>query len=687
MSSDESSAPVGVPLGEIIGGYRLVRLIGAGSTSHVYLGEHARLGRPAAIKVLHDGLVDNPKVVQRMFTEAKVVNDIRHPNIVDVIDFVDQSDAPDADTPRRVALVMEHIAGPSVDDLRGGQPLPWRQAVGIAQQLIDAVGAAHRAGVIHRDLKPDNLLLDTDPRAQAETVPALKVVDFGIAKVAGPTFGHQTATQTMLGTPAYMAPEQIAQSPPPSSATDVFAVGEILYELLAGQRAYRSARLSDVVRQKLRGEIPDLPLPPLPAGPEIEALLRRCLAFRPEARPRLEEIAELLSAISAADANDSPTPREGTFGGGSESVDWDAAVPVPADLSEATLLGDVVVGLAGQQTQAGWRPPAESEYSREDTLGSSSPTDLTLRPVQRREGSLEETEQLRSSELIEPEPDVLAAPTVGVGFEAENRGVLHAETAMSADARVEQRASARSGEDTPTRDVLPSLSNETVSEGVPAPPHPELIATKVGAPKTSNDGPDGASARAPLVSARDGGPPVAVDDPLAQPWASTVIRPKNVERSRPAATSTPSRGNPRAGKTVDLKRTAENSRRPDRARRPVEPTRTEKPRWSWAVVLPPIALLMAGVVLVVSRSTAPPVERTPTESPPFRGPSVLVRSQPPGAFVEDARTGEFLGKTPVSIALKSRGARRVRVFKAGYTARVVDLSADAPSTWVPLIPE
>ena len=731
MSSDEPSAPVGVPLGEVIGGYRLVRLIGAGSTSHVYLAQHARLGRPAAIKVLHASLVDNPQVVQRMLTEARVVNDIRHPNIVDIIDFVDQ------DKPRRVALVMEHIAGPSVDSLRGGEPLPWRQASGIARQLVDAVEAAHRAGVVHRDLKPDNLLLATDPRTARHIVPQLKVVDFGIAKVAGPNFGHQTATQTMLGTPAYMAPEQIAQSPPPSGATDVFAVGEILYELLSGQRAYRAARLSDVVRQKLRGQVPDLPLPAaVPGRAELQTLIRRCLAFQPDHRPKLTEVVGLLSRLkvqASQPASRSPEVPVGEWGQLEGSAD--------DLLSEATQLNELV-GLSSQQTQALWRPDARPVD--EETLGLSGPTHLAVKSARQTLENFEETEPFSSDEF-DSEHDYIGVPTLAQPYDLEDQAVLKAETAMSAEALVDgeeaaaRKASGRSGyEEMPTRDSLPMLGADTAPSGFKA-AAVEPAETLIGRPASPED--PGAP-KSPLVPARDGGPPVSADDPLAERWASTVIKPKPRDRSGPTYRDPPlpepRAGEPRSGvsrlvearpagwaetferalnarqnaapdgrsgPTPDVRRSGPHevrvvgadSRVPADSPRlgaatPVRfgeakvATRVERRARSWLLLLVPALCALMVVVFAFAVPTARG-RRGPAVTPLQEEASVEVRSQPPEAFVEDAETGAFLGKTPVPIAIPTGGTRKVRVFKAGFTARVVELTSDAPSTWIPLIRE
>ncbi|MBI2377845.1 MAG: protein kinase [Deltaproteobacteria bacterium] len=273
-------------VGEVIGDYRLERLLGAGATSRVFCGTHVRLRRRAAIKVLSEELAESRRTVQRLLDEARIVNDIRHPNIIDISDFVE------TEKPRRVALVMEYVEGPSLRSVIG-RPIPSGQALGVALQLMSAIAAAHQAGVVHRDLKPDNLLLGFDPKDFPESVPTLKVADFGIAKIAGSALGMKPATGIMIGTPAYMAPEQIAGQPPPSAATDVYAIGEILFELLSGARAHPRSSVHEVIRSKLRGVVPDVVLPAaVPGGVELTEMIRRCLAREQKARPALHDVRE-----------------------------------------------------------------------------------------------------------------------------------------------------------------------------------------------------------------------------------------------------------------------------------------------------------------------------------------------------------------------------------------------------------
>lgn len=340
MPSHQSTSD-GAKVGDQIGGYRLLSRLGDGSTSTVFLGEHVKLGRRSAIKVLANDFRDDAKTVERLLTEARVVNDIRHPNIVDISDFVEQA------SPHRVALVMEHIEGPSLKQFRGA-PLPVTSGLAIAIQLVDAVQAAHARGVIHRDIKPDNLLLTVDPREHPDRALELKVVDFGIAKIQGPQAQGMTMSGTMLGTPAYMAPEQIAGSPAPSAATDVFALGAVLYELLSGERVYPSTRLQETVRAKLRGQIPPLRPLSVPNADEIAAVVRRCLDRHPNARPSLDEVRQVLERTlrravgeNMTDALDLPT------------LGLTSAGPLPAPA--ATELSEVPEGVvqALLQEQAG----------------------------------------------------------------------------------------------------------------------------------------------------------------------------------------------------------------------------------------------------------------------------------------------------------------------------------------------
>lgn len=271
----------------MLGRYRLDRFLGEGATSQVYLATHMQLGRRVAIKMLAPRLLLGREAMDRVIQEARIVNSIRHPNIAEVFDVLE------SDAPLGMALVMEYVEGPSLGSMAGSM-LSLEQAVGVSLQLVSALQTTHAAGIIHRDLKPDNLLFTRDPRREPDRVPRLKIIDFGVAKLGS---HGKTVAGRMVGTPAYMAPEQVAGSPPTSPATDVFAVGELIFELLSGERAYPQNSIQAVVRVKLRGPAPELTQ--LAALPEafqrkLVPLVHRCLSLAPQDRPSLEALREAL---------------------------------------------------------------------------------------------------------------------------------------------------------------------------------------------------------------------------------------------------------------------------------------------------------------------------------------------------------------------------------------------------------
>ncbi len=288
-------------IGDIVGGYRLEELIGQGGMGRVFVGVHVKLGRRAAVKLLSPKYHDNKAEVGRFFQEARVVNDIGHPKIIDIIDFIE------IDSPRRVACVMEYVRGPDLARVILDGPLPLSIAVDIALQLCDAFAAAHAIGVVHRDLKPANVLLESDPRLQEASSPSVKVVDFGIAKIVGGT-KQQTQVGRVLGTPAYMAPEQLAGlavGPP----TDVYAIGEVFYEMLAGRPAF-NGDIQSIRRLKITGELPTLDLPQAEWRRKALALVTRCISADPGARPSCDglrtELAKLAPARLAVEREPAP---------------------------------------------------------------------------------------------------------------------------------------------------------------------------------------------------------------------------------------------------------------------------------------------------------------------------------------------------------------------------------------------
>jgi eukaryotic-like serine/threonine-protein kinase len=204
--------------------YRLGKKIGEGSSGEVYEAEHAELGRKYALKILSTAHGAASDAVDRFRREARAIASLSHPNLVRLHDFGRSLDG-------RVFLAMELLHGTTLDAYADAQPLPWREAVGLAIQATRALEAAHGAGLVHRDLKPQNLFLTSDGD--------LKLLDFGVAMALADTAAAEERQKgfAVFGTPEYMAPEQVAGEPV-DARCDIYALGCVLYELVTGARTF-----------------------------------------------------------------------------------------------------------------------------------------------------------------------------------------------------------------------------------------------------------------------------------------------------------------------------------------------------------------------------------------------------------------------------------------------------------------
>ena len=267
-------------LGQVLGSYRLLALIGRGGMGRVYLAEHVKLGRKVALKLLKPEYAAKRDSVRRFFQEARAVNTIRHKNIVDITDFVELPDT-------RTFIIMELLAGSNLGELvRREGPLPVHRSLGILLQVCDALEAAHREGIVHRDLKPDNIFI-LNAEGQRDTV---KLLDFGVAKLlysssSDGDISLQTMEGSVVGTPAYMSPEQAGGSAV-DHRSDIYSLGAIMYELFTGQRVFEARSFGEFVLKHLQA-IPVPPrdldgIPPLPGG--LEAIILTCLEKKPEHR-------------------------------------------------------------------------------------------------------------------------------------------------------------------------------------------------------------------------------------------------------------------------------------------------------------------------------------------------------------------------------------------------------------------
>jgi serine/threonine-protein kinase len=282
--------------GEVVvgGRYRLLERIAGGGMGEVFRAEHLELGRPFALKVMRRELSLDPDFVARFKREAVAASRIGHPNIIDIVDFGQTDDG-------RFYFAMELLDGLTLGALvqREGALAPAR-AVRYALQVAQAVAAAHHLGVVHRDLKPDNVMVVVRPPL-GEVV---KVLDFGIAKLTGAgSESTQTTQGVIIGTPQYMSPEQAAGLNVDARA-DLYALGLILYELLAGHPAFSGQTPAIVMSKQINVPPPPLPEnPATPLPPLLAELVLTLLSKDPGQRPAsMDAVVVALTSLSRASA-------------------------------------------------------------------------------------------------------------------------------------------------------------------------------------------------------------------------------------------------------------------------------------------------------------------------------------------------------------------------------------------------
>lgn len=263
--------------GRLIGAYEILAPLGRGGMGEVYRARHTRLGMLAAIKVVSAKLESDPAAAERLDREARLASSLNHPAIVTIHDI--------GEVEGRPFIVMEFVDGQPLSARLAAGPMKAREAVELACQVADGLAAAHGAGVVHRDLKPQNIMVTSDGRA--------KIVDFGLSKMApvpaGPDVetavqpGSLTAPHTVLGSAGYMAPEQVSGRPS-TFRTDQFALGVVLYEMLTGHRTFTGDTAMDTLAAILKDEpTPIVDFCPT-LSPRLVTIIERCLAKRPENR-------------------------------------------------------------------------------------------------------------------------------------------------------------------------------------------------------------------------------------------------------------------------------------------------------------------------------------------------------------------------------------------------------------------
>jgi eukaryotic-like serine/threonine-protein kinase len=271
-------------VGRELGNYRLIGLLGEGGMGNVYIAAHTRLNRHVAIKLLRPELRDRSEAIARFFDEAQTVNRAKHPNIVESIDLVD-------DVIDGAYCVLELLRGVDLATRLASGRLSLGSAVQIATQIADALGVVHKLGVVHRDLKPHNLILiERDGRDDF-----VKLIDFGVAQMTDGTVSGRP-----FGTPAYMAPEQAAGERVDGRA-DVYALGVVLFEMVTGRHPFPAANDHEYLLRHA-DDPPPRPSKVVPAARiprQLESIILRCLEKNPAGR--YPDAAALATALRLVD--------------------------------------------------------------------------------------------------------------------------------------------------------------------------------------------------------------------------------------------------------------------------------------------------------------------------------------------------------------------------------------------------
>lgn len=317
-------SPFSVPADPLIGtevsGYLVKGRLGSGGMGIVYEGEQTVIGKRVAIKVLKSEVADNPDVVKRLIAEARAVNSVGHRNIIDVFGF---GELPDG----RQAIIMELLEGESLEQLLSRyraehRTMPLEEVLVVLDELLSALAAAHQAGVIHRDLKPSNVFLCQ----QRDGSRYVKILDFGIAKLGVRGDAAHNAS-VLVGTPAYMAPEQ-AMGGVVSPALDLYAVGVMAFEMLTGRLPFIADSLFELITKHQQER------PPLPSSlnlglpDELDDLVMKLLEKRPEhrfasanaVRSEVIKLKKKLAAPTSLRSQPVPPADDGTGDDGTEDT-------------------------------------------------------------------------------------------------------------------------------------------------------------------------------------------------------------------------------------------------------------------------------------------------------------------------------------------------------------------------------
>jgi serine/threonine protein kinase len=362
-----AAAPAALAPQTRIGDWLVDSAIGAGGMGNVYAVTHAVIGKRAALKIVRADHLGDSHAADRFVQEARIVNQIGHPNIVDIfqLGWLDE---------RRPFLIMELLVGRTLARrLIDGHPLP-QETIGILLQICDALIFAHAHGVVHRDLKPQNVFL---VETAAGTV--VKVLDWGVAKLMGRSGEADTLTATgaLVGTPHYIAPEQ-ARAKEVDGRADVYSLGAISFELFLGRPPFVADNIADLIAMQLR----EPPPPPRTLWPDIplalERLLLAMLAKSADDRPGIAEVRQALGEVSEQLELRPPRMTSDAIAmepGPASAIDriptWDMPKPVALALGSATDGRDCAQAEAAPEPEPAPEPTPEPANSDEGRHGAS----------------------------------------------------------------------------------------------------------------------------------------------------------------------------------------------------------------------------------------------------------------------------------------------------------------------------
>jgi serine/threonine-protein kinase len=335
-------------IGMMLGEYRVLELMARGATAVVYRGEHPTIGKKVAVKVLLPELSENEEMVGRLLEEARTVNAVRHPNLISIYGF---GQLPDG----RHYYVMEFLVGQTLAHLLGQRKrLQLSEVITILEQMCDGLAAAHDAGVVHRDLEPGNVFICELPDGTRR----VKLLDFGIAKRLDSSV--RTVTNVRLGTPAYMAPEQI-RGQPVTRQTDLYALGVMTHFMLAGSEPFRDANPVNLMDAHLHREPQPLRarVETLPAEMDalVSALLKKEASGRPwnagEVKMRLQRVKATLPRATTLELPRLSMLTPPVLSGPTPSAAPERGTPIPAAQPLADTLRNLppVVPPAAAQTE------------------------------------------------------------------------------------------------------------------------------------------------------------------------------------------------------------------------------------------------------------------------------------------------------------------------------------------------